>query len=183
MAEVAASIRGALKPAAIVVSLAPKVTIARLAEHLGGFARIARMIPNAPSLIGAGYNPICFASALTAQDRQGVIELLRPLGDCPEVEEAKLEAYAILTGMGPTYLWFQLETLRKLARECGLSDAEITPALKRMVCGSTRTLLEAGLRPLEVMDLVPIKPLAEEEAAIRQAYETRLPALFNRIKP
>jgi pyrroline-5-carboxylate reductase len=109
--------------------------------------------------------------------------LLAPLGDCPEVAEPKLEGYALLTAMGPTYLWFQLETLRELGRSFGLTDDDLQPALKRMVCGAARTLLGSGLTPAQVMDLIPIKPLAEDEAAIKQAYQTRLPALFARIKP
>jgi pyrroline-5-carboxylate reductase len=99
------------------------------------------------------------------------------------VAEAKLEGYALLTGMGPTYLWFQLQALREVAAGFGLTEAEIAPALKRMVCGGARTLLESGLTPAEVMDLIPVKPLAEMEAQVSEMYRTRLPALFQRIKP
>lgn len=183
MAEVCAGIKGALKPGAIVISLAPKFTVEKLTGLLGGFARLARVIPNAPSLIGQGYNPVAFSSALTSADRATLKALLEPLGECPEVAEPKLEAYALLTAMGPTYLWFQLETLRELARSFGLTDDELTPALKRTVCGATRTLLESGLTPAQVMDLIPVKPLAEDEAAIKAAYQNRLPALFAKIKP
>jgi pyrroline-5-carboxylate reductase len=183
MAEVCSGIKGALKPDAIVVSLAPKFTVARLTELLGGFARIARVIPNAPSLIGQGYNPVSFAPALAAEDRSDLKSLLEPLGECPEVAEEKLEAYAVLTAMGPTYLWFQLQALREVAAGLGLSEAEITPALKRMVCGGTRTLLESGLAPAEVMDLIPVKPLAEMEAQVTELYRTRLPAIYQKIKP
>lgn len=183
MAEVTTHIKDRLKPTAIVVSLAPKFTLSKLSELLGGLQRIARVIPNAPSLIGAGSNPISFASCLTDEDRSRLIQLLQPLGECPEVVESQLEAFALLTGMGPTYLWFQLEALRELARTFGLSDAEITPALKSMVCGTTRTLLHSGLPPHEVMDLIPVKPLAADEPAIRQAYEQRLPELFSKISP
>ena len=35
-------------------------------RHLGGFARIARSNPNAPSVVGAGMNPVVFGPALTA---------------------------------------------------------------------------------------------------------------------
>ena len=183
MAEVCGGIKGALKPDALVVSLAPKFTVARLTELLGGFARIARVIPNAPSLIGQGYNPVAFGPALRPDDRAEVKALFEPLGDCPEVAEEKLEAYAVLTAMGPTYLWFQLQALREVAAGFGLSEAEITPALKRMVCGGTRTLLESGLTPAEVMDLIPVKPLAEMEAQVTELYRTRLPAIYNKIKP
>jgi pyrroline-5-carboxylate reductase len=183
MAEVAAGIKGSLKPDALVMSLAPKFTIAKLTELLGGFARLARVIPNAPSVVNLGFNPVTFAPALSAGDKGEITGLLSPLGKCPEVAESKLEGYALLTGMGPTYLWFQLQALREATAGFGLSDAEIAPALKRMVCGATRTLLESGLTPAEVMDLIPVKPLAEMEANVTELYRTRLPALYQKIKP
>jgi pyrroline-5-carboxylate reductase len=181
--SVLSDIKAALRPDAILVSFAPKITMAKLSEALGGFNQLARMIPNAPSIIGAGYNPIAFGPGLSAEEKMALAAFFAPLGDCPEVAESKLEAFALLTGMGPTYLWFQLETLRNLAEGFGLSETDIVPALKRTVCGATRTLLESGLSPAEVMDLIPVKPLAEDEAGIRQAYQTRLPTLFAKIKP
>ncbi len=183
VADVAAQIKASLRPGAVLVSLAPKFTVAKLTGLLGGFARIARVIPNAPSLIGQGYNPVSFGPALPAADRAEVQALLAPLGECPEVAEEKLEAYAILSAMGPTYLWFQLQALREVAAGFGLSEAEIAPALKRMVCGGTRTLLESGLTPAEVMDLIPVKPLAEMEPQVAEIYRTRLPAIYQKIKP
>jgi pyrroline-5-carboxylate reductase len=183
MAEVATSIRGRLEADAIIVSLAPKVTMARLSELLGGFSRVARVIPNAPSVVDSGFNPVSFGPALAPEDRARLTSLLEPLGDCPEVAEAKLEAYALLTGMGPTYLWFQLQALRELAASFGLSEGETTIALKRMVCGTARTLLESDLPPAEVMDLVPVKPLAEIEAHVTEAYRTKLSGLYQKLKP
>jgi pyrroline-5-carboxylate reductase len=183
MAEVLAGIRGRVRPGAIVVSLAPKFTIAKLTELLGGFSRLARVIPNAPSVMNLGFNPVAFGPALAAADKTELADLLKPLGDSPEVAESKLEGYALLAAMGPTYLWFQLQALREVAAGFGLSDADITPALKRMVCGATWTLLESGLTPAEVMDLIPVKPLAEMEAQVGELYRTRLPALYQKIKP
>ncbi len=183
IAEVAAGIKGSLKPGALVVSLAPKFTVAKLSELLGGFSRLARVIPNAPSVVNFGFNPVAVAPALTSADKTELTALLSPLGECPEVPEEKLEAYAVLTAMGPTYLWFQLQALREVAASFGLSDAEIAPALKCMVCGAARTLFESGLTSGEVMDLIPVKPLAEMEPQVIEMYRTRLPGVYQKIKP
>src|SRR5512136_2941814 len=64
MAEVAGGIKGALTAGALVVSLAPKFTLAKLTELLGGFGRLARVIPNAPSVVNFGFNPMAFGPAL-----------------------------------------------------------------------------------------------------------------------
>ena len=183
MAEVLGNIKASLKPETLLVSLAPKFTLAKLDSLLGGHAPLARVIPNAPSLIGVGFNPVAYAPTLTAPGKTELTTLLAPLGESPEVAEEKLEAYAVISAMGPTYLWFQLQNLRELAASFGLSEAEIAPALKRMVCGSTRILLESGLTPAEVMDLIPVKPLAEMEKTVTEMYQTRLPAIYQKIKP
>jgi pyrroline-5-carboxylate reductase len=183
VAEVAAGISDHLKPEATVVSLAPKFTIAKLTELLGGFDRLARVIPNAPSIVGAGYNPVAFGSALGIPEETQLTRLFELLGEFPEVAEEKLEAYAVLTAMGPTYLWFQWQTLRELAVGFGLSDEEVVPALTRMVGGAMQTLLEAGLSPAEVTNLIPVKPLAAMEAQVVEAYRTTLPAVYQKIKP
>ena len=180
-AGVCDEIKATLKPAAIVVSLAPKVSIAKLSAGLGT-DKIARLIPNAPSLVNAGYNPVAFSTGLSTVERTGLCELLNVLGDSPEVDEAKLEAYAILTAMGPTYLWFQLYELQAISESFGLTSQEVAAGLEAMVRGTLRTMTTSDLPPAGVMDLIPVKPLGEDEAAIKGFYHTRLEALYAKLK-
>lgn len=97
--------------------------------------------------------------------------------------ESDLEAYAVLTGMGPTYLWFQLYELLSLAEGFGLGRAAAVEALGEMVGGALRTMTESGLSAAEVMDLVPVRPLAEDEETFKSAYRARLRGIFDRIRP
>jgi pyrroline-5-carboxylate reductase len=175
-------IKASLRPDAVVVSLAPVLSLAALSGLLGGFARLARVLPNAPSLVRAGYNPVAFGSGLPAEARAEIETLLDSLGSHPVVPEQTLEAYAILSGMGPTYFWFQWQTLRELAGELGLGPAEADAALRAMLDGAVRTFFESGLQSGQVMDLVPVKPLAEAEPGIRQAYRDALPKLYAKLK-
>jgi len=172
-----------LKADAILVSLAPKFTIAKIAELLGGFSRIARSNPNAASIVGLGNNPLAFSATLGASEKNSIRNLWAPLGACPEVAEVKIEAYAVITAMGPTYLWFQMQALRDLAVSFGLSGDEADEGIRRMLSGAFETLVRSGLSPADVMNLVPVKPLAEMESAVLDMYQTRLPALFEKIKP
>jgi pyrroline-5-carboxylate reductase len=175
-------IKASLKPSAIFVSLSPKWTIANLSESLGGFSRIVRIIPNAPSIINEGYNPVAFSPSLSKDERKELVKMFKVLGNFPEVAEEKLEAYAIITAMGPTYLWFQLQELKKLGESFGLSSGELDEAIFAMVKGTGKTLCKSGLSSEEVINLIPVKPLAEEEQAIRNIYETRLNGLYQKLK-
>lgn len=180
--KVLGSIAPALKPEAIVISVMPKMTIAQISGMIGGFDRIVRIIPNAPSMVLSGYNPVVFSEALTTRDRAPVENLLESLGRYFEVPEQDLEAYAVITAMGPTYLWFQLYELEKIAASFGLSPELAAEAVLKMAEGTVQTMRCSTLTPEQVMDLVPVRPLGEDEAAIKEMYQKRLPALFQKLK-
>ena len=158
-----------------------ETALCQLTDMLGGFTRIARQNPNAPSILGHGYNPIAYADGLDADGRRALIDLLRPLGECPEVAEETIEAYALISAMGPTYLWFQLGLLRSLGVQFGLSETAARQAVAKMAHGAVSTLLESDLPPEQVLDLVPVKPLAGDEAAIAAIYRSRLEPLYAKL--
>lgn len=166
----------------IIVSLAPKISIDKISEHLDGFKRIIRLLPNAPSIVNAGFNPVVFSLVFTVEEKGDILSLFQVLGECPEVKEETIEAYAITTAMGPTYLWFQLDELQKLGKTYGLESNDFQRGLKQMVIGVAKTMFESGLSMSEVMDLIPVKPLAEDEAYIRSLYKRKLDALFKKLK-
>jgi len=181
--DVLPQIKSALKPEAVLISLAPKVTIAKLSEMLGGFRRIVRMIPNAPSIVGRGYNPVAFGPGVSPEQKRLMLDLLAPLGDCPEVPEPQLEAYAIVTGMGPTYFWPQFYELQSLAESFGLHPEAAREGIARMLVGALATMNESGLTSEEVTDLIPVKPLADDVHALVNAYREKLTALMEKIRP
>lgn len=182
IAEVLGKVRDHIRQDAVVVSLAPKLTMARLSEILGGFNRIVRMLPNAPSAIGRGYNPVCFPDGLSGEEKQRLLVLFGNFGVSPEVAESKIEGYAIITGMGPTYLWFQLYALYELGLSFGLTEKELNEALPAMVNGTVHSMFSSYSRE-EVLDLIPVKPIAEHEEEWVKVYREKLTALYNKIKP
>jgi pyrroline-5-carboxylate reductase len=182
LASMLPALRACLAAQAIVVSLAPKIPLSALAAGLGT-ARVARMIPNAPSIIGRGFNPVTFGAGLDGEARQALSALFAPWGAWPEVPERDLEAYAILTGMGPTYYWYQWQALREIGVQLGLSPDRADEALHEMLDGAQATLLRSGLTPAAVMDLIPVRPLQAIEENVTAAYGTALPALHAKIRP
>ena len=62
------------------------------------------MIPNAPTVINKGYNPVAFSQAFDKKEKKDLSDFFKVLGDCPEVVEEKLEAYAILMLYNSTLL-------------------------------------------------------------------------------
>lgn len=167
---------------AIVISLAPKITIEKIENILGKDSKVVRMIPNAPSIINQGYNPVVYSKNISAEEKSELALLFEIFGEYPEVDEYNLEGYAILTAMGPTYLWFQLHQLQELGSYFGLTDEELKKGIPAMVKGAVDTMFESGLNCNEIIDLIPVKPLANNEESIVNMYRNNLTTLFDKLK-
>ena len=178
--ETLGKIKNFLSENTVIISLAPKITIAKMADKVTGVKKIIRMIPNAPSIIGKGYNPICFSEAFSDLEKREFIQFFSPLGEFPEVKEQTLEAYAITAAMGPTYLWFQLYKLAELSKQFGLTENETSTTITKMVNG-TVDLMFSNLTKEEVLDLIPVKPIGEHETEILLAYDRKLKGLYEKL--
>jgi len=176
-------IKGSINSNTIVISLAPKITVAKISSKLNQVKNIARLIPNATSFINEGYNPVCFSSDFTRNEKQQVLDLLRLMGNTFEVPEEKLESYAIMSAMLPTYFWFQWKELAEIGQKIGLSEKESNDSINDTLIASLNLMFKSGLNPEEVMDLIPVKPIGEHEAHIAEIYKTKLIGLFEKIKP
>ena len=181
MPEALTSISGKLKDQAVFCSLAPKIKLVTLKEKLGGFGRLARMNPNSPSIIGQGYNPIVFADDVPAAVRESLLALLAPLGQSPLVEENALESYAVISAMGPTYFGFQYVEVEALANSFGLDRDAARRAMQAMLVGTANMLFASDLPTAQVLDLVPVRPMAENEAEIVQMLRKQLGGIHTKL--
>jgi pyrroline-5-carboxylate reductase len=176
-------IKNDVKAEAIVISLAPKINLPKLSMKLGHVKNLARLIPNATSYINEGYNPVTFAPGFDNSKKQEIMEILRTLGTTFEVSEEKLESYAIMSAMLPTYFWFQWRELADIGEKIGLSDDESKKSIYETIIASLDLMYKSGLSTSDVIDLIPVKPIGEHEQQIAEIYKTKLIGLYEKIKP
>ncbi len=182
MKDVSAEISGKIGKNTMVVSLAPVISMEKLSVMLGGVTKLVHMIPNAPSIIHKGYNPVAYWDAISADEKHRLKQVFECWGTAPEVDESKLEAYAIITAMGPTYFWPQWVKLQALGKEFGLSDKELNEGMAAMLHGSVELMYHSDLSAREVMDLIPVYPLKEKESDVMGFYENSLRPLYQKLK-
>lgn len=176
-------IKNDVQPGATVISLAPKINLPKLAIKLVHVKNLARLIPNATSFINEGYNPVTFASGFDPAQKKAVLDLLESLGTTFEVPEEKLESYAVMSAMLPTYFWFQWRELAEIGNKIGLSDEESKKSIYETIIASLDLMYKSGLSASEVIDLIPVKPIGEHESQIAEIYKAKLIGLFEKIKP
>jgi len=180
--EVLRHIKEVVTENTIVVSLAPKITLKKMASILPT-KKLVRMIPNATSFINEGFNPIAFHAEMDMKLKKQIKKIFKPLGKIFETEEKKLESYAIVSAMLPTYFWFQWLEIERIAKVTGLTVDEARNAVKSTMKRAIKLYYNSGLTPGEVMDLIPIKPIGIDETQITDIFDTRLMGLFCKIKP
>lgn len=168
---------------ATVISLAPKISLTKISSKLVHVKNLARLIPNATSYINDGYNPVFFSEGFSKGERDEIFKFLELLGNTFEVPEEKLESYAIMSAMLPTYFWFQWRELAEIGVKTGLTEEESKKSIYQTIIASLDLMYKSGLTASEVIDLIPVKPIGEHEAQITEVYRSKLIALFEKIKP
>jgi len=176
-------IKGDVKADSIVISLAPKINLAKLSAKLGHVKNLVRLIPNATSIINEGYNPVTFSAGFEKTVKREVLDLLNMLGTTFEVSESKLESYAIMSAMLPTYFWFQWNKLAEIGQKIGLTEKEAKDSINDTLVASLNLMYKSGLTSKEVIDLIPVKPIGEHESQITEIYNNKLIGLFEKIRP
>jgi pyrroline-5-carboxylate reductase len=172
-------VRAALRPGAWIVSLAAVIQTGWMQERLGPAAKIVRVIPNTPSLVGAGMNPHCLGRSVPAGDLPFVDALLAVFGDTIRLDESLMEAATALTAVGPTYFYPVLEALRDAAVQAGLPRPVAERAAAATASGAARLIAETGRAPEDLKQMIGTRTLAEPEAKalFSAAYQTALEKL------
>ena len=180
--DILPELKNLLTEKVVVCSFVPRFNLSKLMEALGGFSRIIRMNPLASSFVNAGYNPASFGSGIRSEDKAKFIQQMSILGQVPEVNDDMIEVYASISAMGPSYLWFLFYELVSIAESFGLSHRQALETVSSMLIGAARVMIESGLGSDEVMDLIPARPMAEEEDKIKKIYNQKIKEIYNRLK-
>src|SRR5919108_2785423 len=140
--------------AKLLVSVAAGVPLSRIEANLAQGARVVRVMPNLPCVVGAGASGYAGGTYATAKDLEQVALILNSFGVALPVEEKYLDAVTGLSGSGPAYVFLFIESLADGGVQVGLSrDVALKLALQT-VYGSARMALESTKHLAELRDEV-----------------------------
>jgi pyrroline-5-carboxylate reductase len=154
VSEVLAEIRSEVKPRHLVISIAAGVPLNTLIGFLGTTARLVRVMPNTPCLVGAGAAAYALGGGATAADGELVRGLLSTVGIAIELPETHLDAVTGLSGSGPAYVYQVIEALSDGGVLVGLSRDVATKLAAQTVLGAAQMVLQTGQSPAVLKDAV-----------------------------
>jgi len=138
----------------LIVSIAAGVTLGVLAQCLDRGARLVRVMPNTPSLIGRGASAYSLGPGATSDDGALVERLLGAVGRAYRLDEKLLDAVTGLSGSGPAFVYLIIEALSDGGVRMGLPRDVALGLAAQTVLGSAAMVLETGEHPGVLKDQV-----------------------------
>lgn len=152
--EVASQICKSRKKGQILVSIAAGKTLAWLKEKFGTDQKIIRTMPNTPALVGEGITGVCPDDLVTEEEVGQVLALLGSFGKAAVVTEPILDIVGAVSGSSPAFVFMFIEALADGAVAEGMPRKQAYEFAAQSVLGSAKMVLETGLHPGALKDMV-----------------------------
>jgi pyrroline-5-carboxylate reductase len=137
-----------------VISIAAGWGGERLKNALPKTARILRVMPNSPAMIGQGMIVFENGDSLTDDERAFAKTLFSAVGDVISVEPKLMNAVTAVSGSGPAYVYLFIEALADGGVKAGLPRQIALKLAAQTVKGAAMMVSETGVHPGELKDRV-----------------------------
>ena len=129
----------------LIVSIAAGVRSHDLSRWLGGYHNIVRVMPNTPAQIGMGISALYAMPKVSAQQRDFANELLQAVGETLWLDdEAQMDAVTAISGSGPAYVFYLIESLQKAAVTLGLTETQAKQLALHTFAGAGQLALQCA---------------------------------------
>jgi pyrroline-5-carboxylate reductase len=125
-------------PAPLWISIAAGVNLNSLESFLSTSAKICRVMPNTPALIGEAMSALAFNAHCDENDRQLAEDIVSACGKTVVVPEKLMNAVTGLSGSGPAYVYLFIEALIEGGVSAGLPYAVAKDCAVQTVIGAAR---------------------------------------------
>jgi pyrroline-5-carboxylate reductase len=156
-ANVAGGLSDAIERETTVLSIMAGVPIDRVRRELRHDA-VARAMPNTAAAVGQAVSVWKASDDVSQEGRETVAALLGAMGKEIEVtDEAYLDMATAVSGSGPGYIFFLLESFIDAAVDVGLPRGLAEDLCVQTLLGSARLASETGKQPQELRAMVTSK--------------------------
>lgn len=148
--DVLEEITSALKPNALVISVAAGITTSAMEKIVGDRAAVIRAMPNTPAILGLGVTGLSKGKSANSDQLALATELFQTVGEVLVVAEDQINALSTISGSGPAYLFYFAEKLIEAAKKLGFNQAEAELMVKATFLGSSQLLFESAETPQQL---------------------------------
>ena len=153
--QVLDDVRAAADGKRLFISIAAGVPIRRIARGLGENARIVRVMPNTPALLGMGMSVLVRGPRASRKDLMTALAIFRGIGDAVAVEdEGLIDPVTGLSGSGPAYVYRFAEAMIEGGIRVGLAPDLARRLAFQTIAGAAAMLQKTKRTPKELREMV-----------------------------
>ena len=160
----------------IVMSIMAGVTTHRIEEVIGKEARVIRIMPNTPLLVGQGMSAIALGRHAHMGDEVLAMGIFQSAGEAVLLGEELLDAVTAVSGSGPAYLCYLAEAMAEAARDLGLKGKLPEVLTRQTLLGAAQLLCDSDASAAELRRRVT-SPGGTTEAAITHMDKSKMKAV------
>jgi pyrroline-5-carboxylate reductase len=177
MGDVLGEIAPDLRPGQLVVSLAAGITTAFIESRVPAGVAVVRVMPNTPALVDEGMAAISPGTHCDDSHLAEAEALMGSTGRVLRVPEKQMDAVTAISGSGPAYIFFVVESMIEAGVHLGLPRASATELVIQTLVGSATMLRETGDHPVVLREQVT-SPGGTTASALRELEVHRVRAAF-----
>ena len=135
----------------LVISIIAGAEIQTISDLIGGSQRIVRVMPNTPALVQTGAHGIYASEAVGKQDRELTSQILAATGLTIWLDnEAQIDAVTAVSGSGPAYFFFLMESMIRAGKNLGLEEKVATALTLQTALGAAQMAITSSNSPSEL---------------------------------
>lgn len=142
----------------LVVSIAAGISTKKIETSLLSSARVVRVMPNTPALIGEGMSGIFGGQFAKPEDVEFVKQLLTSIGKCIVLEqESQMDIVTAISGSGPAFCYKFINDIARAGESLGLSYDQALLLSIQTAIGSAKMALNRDKSMDELISNVATK--------------------------
>ena len=154
----------------IIISIAAGITTGFIEKVLEKEVPVVRVMPNTPALVRTSASGLSSGKYAGEQEEIIAEQMMSRVGIVVKVPEQMLDAVTALSGSGPAYIFYVIESLIEAGTEMGLSEDDVRKLVEQTVLGAVRMVMDTGESP-QVLRARVTSPGGTTETALKYLEE------------
>lgn len=152
--EVIEEIRDEVRDDQLIISIAAGKSLEWLEQAFGRKLKLVRLMPNTPAMVGEGMTSISPNALVSEEELSLVKRITQSFGRSEVVPERLIDPVMSLSGSSPAYVYMLIEAMADAGVADGMPRKQAYQFAAQAVLGSAKMVLETGLHPGELKDMV-----------------------------
>ena len=152
--QVMEEIKDSLGEKTIVITVGAGITLDFLKDNLPKGTRHVKAMPNTPAMVGEGMTAISYDQEFTVEEKAEILRIFGAFGRAEIIDESQMDGFTAVAGSSPAYVYMLIEAMGDAAVLEGIPRKQAYTFAAQAVLGGAKMVLETGIHPGELKDMV-----------------------------